>query len=127
MLNESAKEVTELMKELDTMKLFTGLKEYLPANLTFKTFDADYKISSEKVGPTVAKDIRRDAIIAVVFALLAIFIYIFIRFRNFTYGIGGIASLAHVLALIYTFLCYHRMHKSGQHRNYNIYIGNLFG
>jgi len=104
-------ETSETVDDEVDMKLFTGLKEYLPANLTFKTFDADYKISSEKVGPTVAKDVRRDAIIAVVFALLAIFIYIFIRFRNFTYGIGGIASLAHdsIMVIGVYSLFYHRV------------------
>lgn len=106
-INETSPTVDD---EVD-MKLFTGLHSYLPANLSFKKFDSDYKVSSEKVGPTVAVDIRRDAIIAVIFALLAIFIYIFIRFRNVTYSIGGIASLAHdsIMVIGVYSLFYHRV------------------
>ncbi|NLA16055.1 MAG: protein translocase subunit SecDF [Bacteroidales bacterium] len=50
-------------------------------------------ISSEKVGPTVASDIKRDAIIAILLSCLAIFTYIAIRFRNWTWGTGGLISL----------------------------------
>ncbi|SDD06614.1 protein translocase subunit SecDF [Williamwhitmania taraxaci] len=101
---------TTVDNEVD-VALFNGLKAYLPADLTFDKFDSEYKISSDKVGPTVADDIRRDAIIAVIFSLLAIFIYIFIRFKNLSYGLGGIASLAHdaiIVIGVYS-LFYHRV------------------
>ncbi|WP_028910511.1 protein translocase subunit SecDF [Prevotella sp. AGR2160] len=51
-------------------------------------------ISSTKVGPSVAKDITNGAIISVVFALLAIFIYILVRFRNVAFSVGSIVALA---------------------------------
>jgi SecD/SecF fusion protein len=51
-------------------------------------------ISSAKVGPSVAKDITYGAIISVIIALVAIFIYILVRFRNFAYSVGAIIALA---------------------------------
>ena len=51
-------------------------------------------ISSQKVGPSVAKDITYGAIISVLVALVAIFIYILIRFRNVAFSVGSIVALA---------------------------------
>jgi len=50
-------------------------------------------ISSSKVGPSVAKDITHGAIISVVLAIIAIFIYILIRFRNVAYSVGSVVAL----------------------------------
>ena len=51
-------------------------------------------ISSQKVGPSIAKDVTHSAIISVVLALAAIFIYILIRFRNVAFSIGSTVALA---------------------------------
>ena len=51
-------------------------------------------ISSTKVGPSVAKDITYGAIISVIFALIAIFIYILVRFHNVAYSVGSTVALA---------------------------------
>ena len=51
-------------------------------------------ISSSKVGPSVAKDITYGAIISVIIALVAIFLYILLRFRNVAYSVGSIVALA---------------------------------
>ncbi len=51
-------------------------------------------ISSQKVGPTVANDMRTDAIIAVVLSLLAMFLYILIRFHNIAFSLGALAAVA---------------------------------
>lgn len=51
-------------------------------------------ISSAKVGPSVAKDITYGAIISVIFALIAIFIYILIRFHNVAFSVGSTVALA---------------------------------
>lgn len=51
-------------------------------------------ISSTKVGPSVAKDITYGAIISVLFALVAIFIYILVRFRNVAFSVGSTIALA---------------------------------
>ena len=60
-------------------------------------------ISSEKVGPTIANDMKRDAVIAVILALFVIFGYIAIRFRGWTWGLGGVVSLAHTAIIIIGF------------------------
>ena len=51
-------------------------------------------ISSQKVGPSVAKDITYGAIISVLFALVAIFLYIMVRFRNVAFSVGSTCALA---------------------------------
>ena len=51
-------------------------------------------ISSAKVGPSVAKDITYGAIISVVIALIAIFLYILLRFRNVAFSVGSTVALA---------------------------------
>ena len=51
-------------------------------------------ISSAKVGPSVAKDITYGAIISVIFALIAIFLYILLRFRNIAFSLGSTFALA---------------------------------
>lgn len=91
-------------KEADSIvetKLFDGLKGFYKAPLSKDEFteDSDTKIlgrlSSQKVGPTIADDIKQGAVMAVIFALLVIFIYIAIRFKKWQYGLAGLISLAH--------------------------------
>ncbi|MDR1023726.1 MAG: protein translocase subunit SecDF [Prevotellaceae bacterium] len=57
-------------------------------------------ISSEKVGPTVADDIKRDAVIAVILAVIAMFLYIAVRFRKWEWGMGAAVSQAHDAAVV---------------------------
>jgi SecD/SecF fusion protein len=57
-------------------------------------------ISSQKVGPSVAEDITRGAIISVILAFIAIFAYIFIRFRNLAFSVGAITALLIDILLI---------------------------
>ena len=60
--------------------------------------------SSQKVGPAIADDIKADAVWAILFSIIGIFIYIFIRFRNVSYSVGTIGSIAHdVLFIIGTY------------------------
>ena len=78
----------------------------LSEGLTLDTFtDYDNRaggsiISSQKVGPSIAEDIKDGAIVSVILALIAIFIYILIRFRNVAYSIGSIVALASDVFLI---------------------------
>ncbi len=84
-------------------KLFEGLKPfYLDQGLSYRNFTADTEedkligiLSSQKVGPTIADDIRNRAYMAVLFALIVIFIYIAIRFKKWQYGLSGVIALAH--------------------------------
>ncbi|MFA9389423.1 MAG: protein translocase subunit SecDF [Prolixibacteraceae bacterium] len=74
--------------------LYTGLSPVI-GDISKDDFTQNYIQSSTKVGPTISDDIKKDAFIALFLALVAIFIYIVIRFRNWQYGLGGIAALAH--------------------------------
>jgi len=76
-------------------KLYQGLKQYIPANTDFNTFITKYRQSSEKVGPTVADDIKIQSAWAIFFSLIGIFLYIFVRFRNWQFGLGGVVALMH--------------------------------
>ncbi len=51
--------------------------------------------SSQKVGPTIADDIKRAAVFAIIFAIIGIGLYVFIRFRGFGYSLGAIIGLTH--------------------------------
>lgn len=81
-----------------TDKLFSALKPYLRDGISaaeFSTTDASQGIiSSQKVGPSVADDMRTDAYIAVTIALLAMFLYILLRFRNVAFSLGALAAVA---------------------------------
>ncbi len=60
-------------------------------------------ISSDKVGATIAADIKRGAIISVILALFIIFAYIAFRFKGWTWGLGGVVSLAHTSIIVIGF------------------------
>jgi len=79
--------------------LYTGLKELIPG-VDQQTFINDYIVSSEAVGPTIAKDQSAKAVWAILLALVGMFLYIFIRFRKWQYGLGSIAALAHDVLIV---------------------------
>lgn len=85
--------------QLDSL-LHIGLGNHLPENTSLDDFTHNYKLSSMKVGPTIAYDLRQEAIIAVIFALIAIFLYILIRFKNWSYGMAAILALANDATLV---------------------------
>ena len=80
--------------------LYETLKPVLTQNISLETFiDRDNHtggsiVSSQKVGPSIADDIKTGAIYSVVLALLAIGLYILLRFRNIAYSIGSIVALS---------------------------------
>jgi SecD/SecF fusion protein len=76
-------------------KLYANLKPLLKNSVTKAEFIKDNIKQSQKVGPTVADDIKRSAVWAVLFAIIGIGLYIFIRFREWGYALGAIVSLAH--------------------------------
>jgi len=77
--------------------LMKGLQDadMLDKGVTLEEFTSDYQMSSQKVGPTISADIRKDSVIAIGFAIIIIFLYILIRFTNWQYGLGAVAALAH--------------------------------
>ena len=80
--------------------LYETLKPLLTQNITLATFiDRDNHtggsiVSSQKVGPSIADDIKTGAIYSVVLALFAIGLYILLRFRNIAYSVGSVVALA---------------------------------
>ena len=100
-------EGTEVDSEIEA-KLFEVLKggDMLAQDLTLETFiNRDVRtggsiISSQKVGPSIAEDITYGAIWSVILAIIAIFIYILVRFRNIAFSIGSIVALVSDVLLI---------------------------
>lgn len=93
------------------VKLYEGLKKHFPADYSFEKFDAGAngigKSGSKKVLPTISDDLKKGAIKATVFALIVIFLYIFIRFRDWRYSLGTIIALLHdvlVTLIVFSFL-----------------------
>ena len=77
-------------------KLFEGLKKVLPAGLSYADFVKNkYIQSSTTVQPSISDDLKRGAVKATIFAIFVIFIYIFIRFRDWRYSLGTIVALLH--------------------------------
>ena len=81
-------------------KIYNALKGFFANDMTQEEFTSTLNnpngiISSDRVDASIASEMQRDAIIAVILALIAIFGYIAIRFTNWTWGVGGVASLAH--------------------------------
>ena len=83
--------------------LYNGLKQFYTKEMTYDQFTSDSEksdmmlgiMSSHKVGPTIADDVTRKAIIAVIISLFVIFAYIAIRFKRWQYGVSSIIALAH--------------------------------
>ncbi len=89
----------EVDQEIEQM-LYNALKGLFVVPQTFEEFTTTVDnpngiISSDKVGPTIANDMKRKGTYAVVFALIIIFLYIAARFKNWSWGAGGLAALAH--------------------------------
>jgi SecD/SecF fusion protein len=96
-------------------KLYEGLKKYLPAGVTYAKFDQTNntaggdkigKIASKKVLPTISDDLKKGAVQATIFAIFVIFLYIFVRFRDWRYSLGTIVALLHdvlVTLIVFSF------------------------
>ena len=82
-------------------KLYEGLKSYFnDGNVSFDDFKNNYVMSSQKVGPTTADDIKVEAVWAILFSLIMIFLYIFVRFKNWQFGMGALSALAHDVLIV---------------------------
>ncbi len=101
--------IQETGVEVDTQvekQLFDALAEYLPAGITFDQFSKSFegkevgKMSYNKVGPTIADDIKRGALLAVVGSLIVVFLYILLRFRRWQFSLGAVAAVFHDVAIV---------------------------
>lgn len=112
--------VDETGEEVDSEisnKLYTALKPYLTDGLTYDEFangDEDKQVgimSSMKVGPTIADDIKQAAFWSVLGSLIVVFLYILFRFRRWQFSLGAVAAVFHdvlvvlgVFSLTYKFM-----------------------
>jgi SecD/SecF fusion protein len=71
--------------------LITGLKE---------VGDNAQILSSQKVGPTIADDIKNSSLLAILFSLVVIFLYILLRFRKWQYGLGAVIAIFHDVIIV---------------------------
>ena len=98
-------------------KLFTALQSYLPDGMTYENFinGSSQKqmgiMSSIKVGPTIADDIKNNSFLAVIGSLIVVFLYILLRFQKWQFSLGAVAAVFHdvlivlgIFSITYTFM-----------------------
>jgi len=87
-------------------KLYSGLQAYLPQGITYDEFvnGSDVKtvgiMSSIKVGPTIADDIKQNSFLAVFGSLIVVFLYILLRFRKWQFSLGAVAAVFHDVLIV---------------------------
>ena len=87
-------------------KLYASLQNYLPDGYTFDQFinGAEDKtvgiMSSIKVGPTIADDIKNNSYLAVIGSLIVVFLYILLRFRKWQFSLGAVAAVFHDVLIV---------------------------
>ena len=96
LIDSEASDADDLVEEA----MYNGLKSFLGDDVTYEDFSQNYKMSSQKVGPTIADDIKTSAVWAILFSLIIIFLYILMRFRNWQYGLGALVALAHDVLMV---------------------------
>lgn len=98
-------------------KLFSSLQPYLPDGMTYDAFVQGSSeksvgiMSSIKVGPTIADDIKNNSFLAVIGSLIVVFLYILIRFQKWQFSLGAVAAVFHdvlivlgIFSITYTFM-----------------------
>lgn len=87
-------------------KLYESLQNYLPDGYSFDQFinGAEDKtvgiMSSIKVGPTIADDIKNNSYLAVIGSLIVVFLYILLRFRKWQFSLGAVAAVFHDVLVV---------------------------
>ncbi|HLT32202.1 MAG TPA: protein translocase subunit SecF, partial [Aquaticitalea sp.] len=96
---------TEADEEVQS-KLFTALQKYLPNGMTYDDFKIGSgeaklgKMSSSKVSPTIADDIKKESFWAVLGSLVVIFLYILFRFKKWQFSLGAVAAICHDVIIV---------------------------
>jgi SecD/SecF fusion protein len=86
--------------------LFTNLQKYLPDGTTMEDFvpggtnDDIGVLKYRKVGPTIADDIKKNAVWAVIGSLAVVFLYILLRFRRWQFSLGAVAAVFHDVLIV---------------------------
>ncbi len=87
-------------------KLYTSLQNYLPEGTSFEDFTVGASeksigiLQSVKVGPTIADDIKKNAVLAIVGSLFVVFLYILLRFRKWQFSLGAVIAVAHDVTIV---------------------------
>ena len=86
-------------------KLHEGINAIAGGNVSLESFaepdgNGVHVTSSSKIGPTIADDIKSSSVYAAIFALILIFLYIFIRFNKWQYSLGAVAALFHDVLIV---------------------------
>jgi SecD/SecF fusion protein len=91
-------------------KLHEGMvkEKLIPATTTEEEFKSKYIQSSQTVLPTISDDLKAGAVKATIISLIAIFLYILLRFRKWQYSLGTILSLLHDVAVTLAVFSYMR-------------------
>ncbi len=84
-------------------KLYEGLKPLLKEGTTLDQFTNEYIKSSQKVGPSMADDIKNAAFLAVIFSMICMAAYILLRFRDISFSVGAFASVTTTTLCIISF------------------------
>ena len=93
-----SEEHTDIVHDIDSIveiRLFEGSQFLLPDGTTIEQFRENNVMNRQKVGASIASDIRRNAVFAVLASLFAMFLYIFLRFRNWQFGLAAVISQFH--------------------------------
>ncbi len=99
-VNENSAEVDEEVQH----KLYESLIPFLPDGITYQQFvDADNNIGKMyfgKVSPTIADDIKRSSIWAVLGSLIVVFLYILLRFKKWQFSLGAVTAVFHDVLIV---------------------------
>ena len=99
-VNENSAEVDAEVQE----KLYAALVPFLPDGTTYKQFiDAENNIGkmySGKVSPTIADDIKRSSVWAILGSLIVVFLYILLRFKKWQFSLGAVAAVFHDVLIV---------------------------
>lgn len=98
--NYRIEESTQTVDDDVEARLFEGLKPFLSEGVSKETFVKDNIVNSQKVGPTVADDVKKSAMWAVFLSVIIIGLYILMRFKNVAFSAGTIAALLHDVLFI---------------------------
>ncbi|MBP3420343.1 MAG: protein translocase subunit SecDF [Marinifilaceae bacterium] len=84
----------EVDAEIDSL-LYVGVKPYLAEGTTLTQFKSENILETNRVGAAIANNVADSAVTAVLLSLIAIFLYILIRFNKWQFGAGALVGLAH--------------------------------
>ena len=95
MIDNDSEDVDPTIQKL----LYSGLKDMYKSPISFEQFSAEDEtigvLSTQKVGATIASDVTKKAIIAIIISLALMFVYIALRFRKWQYGVSSLLALTH--------------------------------